>query len=161
MLLGSGTQAITLNKQWIACIFSVSVCVDMIERGEKRGRMDLTPTIFSFGENADEAVVTAWFRSALSPLKEPGISGCRLMFSMWQQPCCCAVGTLSQQSYITSKRHRLRHLRPFPPAPLNLWPSFCQEREVFCWGDRARMIPRPWAGLAVLAWHCSRNSLTS
>lgn len=140
MPLGSGTQAITLNKQWIAYICSVSVCMDMIERGKGRGRMDLTPTILSLGGNAEEAVVTDWFRSALSLLKEPGVNGCGFMFFMWQQPCCCAVGTLSQQSCITSKRQP----EMAEPISTSTTASLTQllPGEVFCWGDGAWMIPR-------------------
>lgn len=155
MPLGSRTQAITLNKQWVAYISSVSVCMDMIERGEWRGRMDLTSTILSLGGNAEQTVFTDWFRSALSPLKEPGVSGCGLMFFTWQWPRCCAVGTLRQQSCITSKTHRLRQLSPFPPASLHLWASFCQEG-YFVEGMELGWFP----GLAVLAQRCSMNSLT-
>lgn len=133
MLLGSGTQAITLNKQWIACIFSVSVCVDMIERGERRGRMDLTPTIFSLGGNAEETVVTDWFRSVLSPLKEAGVSVCGLMFFKWQQPCCCAETA-----------------EPISTSTTAFWPSFCQER-YFVEGMKLGWFPGP--GQALLYWH--------
>lgn len=150
MPLGSATQAIKLNKQWIVYISSVSVCVDMIERGKRRGRMDLTPTVFSLGGNAEETVVADWFRSALSPLKEPGVNGCGFVFFTWQQPHCRAVGTFSRQSCIISKRHRLRKLSPFPPAPLHVPPSFCQER-YFGEGMEPGWFPGP--GQALLCWH--------
>lgn len=94
--------------------------------------MDPILAVFSLGVNAEEAVVTGWFRSELKSVEG---NGCKWLwvpvFHMEQQPCCCchcAGDPFGQQSCATSEQPGLRQQSPFPPAPLHLPSNFCQER---------------------------------